>query len=146
MQIIIEGKPLVKERPFPVKTKSGKVKMFTPQKTTSYENLVRLKASEIFKDKQPFSKPVSLKVVFYMPRPQHLIWKTKPMPVTFCDKRPDIDNLAKAVIDGLNGVAFFDDKQIVMLQLLKCYHSGNGKPKTIIDLKELSEIKVDIIE
>jgi cyclopropane fatty-acyl-phospholipid synthase-like methyltransferase len=33
--------------------------------------------------------------------------------------RGDIDNYAKSVLDGLNGVAYTDDKQIVSLELRK---------------------------
>jgi Holliday junction resolvase RusA-like endonuclease len=34
---------------------------------------------------------------------------------------PDLDNLAKAVLDGCNGVVFEDDKQVVTLCLTKRY-------------------------
>ena len=33
--------------------------------------------------------------------------------------RGDIDNYAKSILDGLNGVAYTDDKQIVSLELRK---------------------------
>lgn len=32
---------------------------------------------------------------------------------------PDIDNIAKAVLDGLNGIAYDDDKQVVELHVYK---------------------------
>lgn len=34
--------------------------------------------------------------------------------------RPDVDNVAKAVLDALNGVAYADDAQVVSLCVLKC--------------------------
>nr|DAQ86101.1 MAG TPA: Endodeoxyribonuclease RusA [Caudoviricetes sp.] len=34
---------------------------------------------------------------------------------------PDADNIAKAVLDGLNGVVYADDKQIVELKVIKAY-------------------------
>lgn len=34
--------------------------------------------------------------------------------------RPDVDNVAKAVLDALNGVAYGDDSQVVSLSVLKC--------------------------
>lgn len=34
--------------------------------------------------------------------------------------RPDVDNIAKGVMDALNGVAYDDDAQVVSLCVLKC--------------------------
>lgn len=34
--------------------------------------------------------------------------------------KPDVDNIAKAVLDALNGVAYRDDSQVVSLSVLKC--------------------------
>lgn len=36
-------------------------------------------------------------------------------------KKPDVDNVAKAVLDALNGGAWLDDKQVVMLTVKKRY-------------------------
>lgn len=36
-------------------------------------------------------------------------------------KKPDADNIAKIVLDSLNGIAYDDDKQIVELRVLKFY-------------------------
>lgn len=36
-------------------------------------------------------------------------------------KKPDTDNIAKIVLDALNGLAYPDDKQVVELQVLKTY-------------------------
>lgn len=33
--------------------------------------------------------------------------------------KPDIDNIAKAVLDGLNGIAYEDDSQVVELRIVK---------------------------
>lgn len=33
------------------------------------------------------------------------------------NKKPDIDNIAKSIMDGLNGVAYEDDKQVVRLEI-----------------------------
>ena len=35
--------------------------------------------------------------------------------------KPDIDNIIKAVLDGLNGVAFKDDAQVVFISAQKLY-------------------------
>ena len=35
--------------------------------------------------------------------------------------KPDTDNIAKSVLDALNGLAYGDDKQIVELKVRKYY-------------------------
>jgi len=61
------------------------------------------------------------------------------MPRQYCDKRPDIDNLAKSVIDGLNNIAFKDDGQIADLHITKHYHSGEQEPRTVITVEPAKE-------
>ena len=48
--------------------------------------------------------------------------------------RPDIDNLVKIVLDGLNGVAFMDDKQVIELYAIKRY---SIEPRTEIMVEEI---------
>ena len=132
MKFTIKGRPLAKARP-QFSSKGGKFRTYTPQTTATFENLVKLEASKYFN--VPLAGPVSISIVFYLPRPQHLIWKTKPMPAIYCDKRPDIDNLAKSVIDGMNGIAFKDDGQVSSLLLTKLYHAGDEGPRTEIEVK-----------
>lgn len=50
------------------------------------------------------------------------------------DKKPDCDNLAKSVLDALNGIAYNDDSQITSLHVVKEYGT---QPKVILQLKEL---------
>lgn len=132
---VIKGIPQVKQRPR-FSTRNGKVLTYTPKTTARFENLVRLKAEKEFI--QPLSGSIRLAIRFFLPRPQRLIWKNKPMNELYCDKRPDIDNLAKSVIDGLNGVAFKDDGQISDLHVTKKYHAGNSEPKTIIIVENIA--------
>ena len=49
-------------------------------------------------------------------------------------KKPDIDNIAKVVLDALNSVAYRDDTQVVELQLRKQY---SEKPRVEICMEEL---------
>jgi Holliday junction resolvase RusA-like endonuclease len=48
-------------------------------------------------------------------------------------KKPDIDNIAKIILDGLNGIAWDDDKQIVELLVGKRY----GEPSVIVAIEEM---------
>ena len=48
-------------------------------------------------------------------------------------KKPDIDNVIKSVLDGLNGVAYEDDKQVVKLTANKYY---GVQPRVEITIKD----------
>ena len=125
IKLIIPSKPIPKARP-----RKGKYGFYTPKTTTNYENLVKTIAMQYFE--KPIDKPIQLHIKFKMPRPKRLIWKTKSMPEQPCDTRPDLSNLIKSIEDGLNGIAFYDDRQIYKLHAEKVYHAGNDKPETII--------------
>lgn len=48
--------------------------------------------------------------------------------------KPDLDNVAKIVLDSLNGIAYADDKQIVELRVKKVYGS---EPKVEVVISSL---------
>ena len=41
-----------------------------------------------------------------------------------CTTSPDIDNIAKLVMDAMNGVIYFDDRQVVQLEVTKTYSNS----------------------
>lgn len=51
-------------------------------------------------------------------------------------KRPDADNLAKAILDALNGHAYNDDSAIAMLTVRKYQTTGASRVEVIIEEAE----------
>ena len=49
-------------------------------------------------------------------------------------KKIDCDNLAKIILDSLNGIAYEDDKQVVRLYVEKIY---GEHPRVEVELKEV---------
>ena len=49
--------------------------------------------------------------------------------------RPDLDNLLKAVLDALNGVAFLDDSQITEVRAVKSWWE---RSQTVVEIEEAS--------
>ena len=75
------------------------------------------------------SSPIELYVEARFPIPKSTSKANKLkmlMQKLFPCKRPDIDNIVKAVADGLNGVAYDDDAQIVRLEARKKYSEQEG--------------------
>ena len=48
-------------------------------------------------------------------------------------RRRDLDNLSKAILDSLNGIAYLDDKQVVDLHIVK---SMSKEPGVVIEIEE----------
>ncbi len=46
--------------------------------------------------------------------------------------KKDIDNIAKSILDGLNGVAYIDDKQVVQLTISKKYTIGETRAEIVL--------------
>lgn len=94
-KIEIPTKPVPKARP----RLGANGRMYTPGETKEFEELIGWCTRSVVK--KPVEKPVKVNIDVYS--------KT----------RADIDNIAKAILDGLNGVAFLDDRQVVDLRIRK---------------------------
>lgn len=114
----IDITPVPKARPR-VTMVGGKARAYTPKKSADYERQI---AQQWIHER--VSEPVRLDIVFGMPilksftKKQHadaLAGNLLPA------KKPDIDNLLKAVMDALNGAAYDDDNQVVELSGKKVY-------------------------
>jgi len=81
--------------------------------------------------------PLEVSLLFYLPRPKTKWRKTKPNDVGPHCSRPDADNLAKAVCDALNGVAWHDDGQVSRLLVAKMICGDEQRePGVLIEIKE----------
>lgn len=114
-QLTIDGVPVAKGRP-----RLGRYGTYTPKKTQEYEEYVKACWVSKYGAIQPSEQPLEVYIVFYMPMGKS--WtkrKTEEYKGRLHTNKPDIDNLVKAVLDGLNGVAYKDDKQIGTLSVVK---------------------------
>lgn len=118
----IEPQPWQRPRTRVVK---GYVKHYSPTKTKKYEKQIADTYRRI--TKAPFfekDQPLRVAIHFDMPVPKSTSKKKQKLMFGGLIKhlkRPDVDNLGKAVLDALNGVAWADDAQIVSLNLRKRY-------------------------
>lgn len=94
---------------------------------------------------------LKLKVIFYLQRPlSHFVGsrrgsgRLRQNPEWRPSRRVDVDNLAKFVLDSLNGVLYGDDQQIVVLECTKCYDSQDDcLGKTKLKLQVITDISED---
>ena len=95
----------------------------TPDKTVLYENFIATRYMEAAGE-QRFSDGAYIKAriqAFYeIPKSSSKVKKTAMLSGELLPtKKPDIDNIVKAVLDALNEVAYRDDTQVVELQVRK---------------------------
>lgn len=112
IELVIYGKPVGKARPRFGRTKSGGVMTYTPRETKLYEQGVTTLAQVAMFGKDMLEGPVKVTIKAYF---QH---KTK---TGWHISRPDLDNIVKAILDGLNGTVFSDDATVCQLVASKEY-------------------------
>ena len=61
---------------------------------------------------------VNMNIIFAFRRPKSLSKKERTVPKT---TKPDIDNLTKAILDALNGIAWKDDAQVTQINVHKIW-------------------------
>ena len=84
--------------------------------------------------------PLGLDVMAYFPCPKSRWRKTKPRTEEHHAKRPDADNVAKSIKDGLTGVFYHDDSQISELIIRKRIAAQGEAPRIEVSLYTLDNI------
>lgn len=106
-EFTVPGLPKGKARPRATFI-NGKARLYTPKTTVEFEGAVRKAAAPHFQT--PIDGPVKLNIVAYFPMPKS--WSKRrraEMDGKHHTKKPDKDNVEKAICDGLNGTAWVDD-------------------------------------
>ena len=132
------GEPRGKGRPRVVKH-GNFVNTYTPDETVVYENLIKTEYHQQCGDAFfPQKTPVAVSLVAFYSIPQStsnkkrkemLEGKIRPT------KKVDVDNLVKVFMDSLNGVAFYDDVQVVELGVTKVYGEQPKVDVSIMDVE-----------
>ena len=132
---VIPGEPRGKGRPRFSRT-SGHA--YTPKETEMYENRIAMCWRAEYPDTGSLIETdleIWVKAIYGIPQS----WskkKQREMLGRPCRKKPDGDNILKAVCDGLNSVAYRDDVQLVEIHLVRLYGSA---PRVEVDLVEVEK-------
>ena len=110
---------------------------YTPENTRTYEGLIRSAALDAMGSRARFEGPVELRLtaIFDIPESYSRTKKSEAMAgVIKPTKKPDLDNIIKAFCDGMNGVVFKDDVQIVRGEYAKKYGPQAKVVATVVPL------------
>lgn len=113
VKFTVVGEPRSKQRPRVVRGRA-----YTPKETVAAEKAVAVAYREA--SEHLFEHQVVVSIDFYNGN----------------RRRRDIDNMAKLVMDALNGVAFVDDFQVVELNLRK-FFTDKERARTEVRLAEV---------
>lgn len=127
---VIHGKPFGKQRP---KFSRRFGRAYTPSETVKFETHVAQVAAENFP--APFAGPVRITVrAEFEPASS---WSKKKQADHMGNghtQKPDLDNVVKAISDGLNRVAFADDSQIAEMIVQKRW---GPEAKTVVTVEAI---------
>lgn len=142
IQFTVLGKPFGQKRPRAVRM--GKfIRMYSPQENISYkQNVVEAyleahsKAKIISEGKNTTygKKPLVIEIQAFFKKPK-LTKKQEALDLIedrYPTKKPDSDNIGKAILDGLNGVAYDDDASVVRLTIDKFYCFDNITEERVV--------------
>jgi Holliday junction resolvase RusA-like endonuclease len=114
------------------------VQTYTDIETLKYEDVIRFCAKQAMGSSKPLETPVSVYLYIRVSIPQSyskkrtaacLIGSERPA------KKPDIDNVAKAFLDAMNGTIYLDDTQVVELNIKKVYSAVAGVDVGIMEVE-----------
>jgi Holliday junction resolvase RusA-like endonuclease len=124
----VDANPVGKQRARYAK-RGNFVQTYTPDKTRNYESLIKEAAIEAMGSSEPLETPVTLYLYIRVPIPKSYSKKKLEACLNGMDqpiKKPDASNILKSVEDGMNGIVYTDDSQIINLHVTKVYSSLPG--------------------
>lgn len=123
IQTIPKGQPRAR---FFVRKGQDHVSSCDPQKSINYKTDIKIQV--LNQHPQMMEGPLTLLLDFYMARPKNHYGAKglKPNAPTYHDKKPDLDNLVKAVKDALKGIVWRDDSQVSVMYATKKYADMAG--------------------
>lgn len=134
----IPGDPVAKARPR-ASMVSGRARLYTPAKTEKYEARVAIFAQQAMAGRPVMEGPVALSVTALFPIPPSWTKKRQAAARAGAEqhtKKPDLDNVLKAIKDGLNGVAWKDDSQVCVLR--DCRKGYSDTPRVLVTVEPIA--------
>ena len=122
-----KGRPRVTARRSKTNDNAVFAHAYTPRKTRDFEDAIRFEFMASCCDKMPVypkGTPLKVDMTFAFGIPKSYSKKKREQCLNGIiqhTKKPDADNVAKAVLDALSGYAMEDDSQVVVMQLEKIY-------------------------
>lgn len=141
--ISIPAEPVAQGRPR-LSSRGGFARAYDPPKSRSWKAFVADYAERAMKQaglETPMDGPLIVKVRFAFPLPksQH---RKKIKPATWHMKRPDLDNLYKGLIDGMEGIVYHRDSEIVKVIMDKIIVEQGKAPYVNVSIATIEALNL----
>lgn len=103
---------------------------YTPDATAEAMQIIRQEWGD--RAGAPAGVPVSVRIMTERPMPKSRPKRVESEPDVY---KPDCDNVAKLVLDALNGVAWADDTQVTVLNVFKCDRTRGARERTCVEVE-----------
>jgi crossover junction endodeoxyribonuclease RusA len=140
-----DGMPKGQPRPRAF-SRGGKAAVYDPGTAEGWKSAVAESAKDLAGG--AIIHPLSVTLTFFMPRPKSH-YRTygglkNSFPVFMHDRKPDADNLAKAVLDALTAIRVWqDDDQVCELTIRKYWEQrGTHAPGCVIAVARMMEVEI----
>ena len=122
-----------------ISTRSGLPKAYDSEKSRDFKEYVSHMAYQSMDGHEPFSGPIVVSICVYRRVPS--TWSKLKVAraldnMIFPTGRPDVDNLAKGIMDGMTGVVWVDDAQVVRLIVEKKYDNQDWASVRVLFIQE----------
>ncbi len=138
----VPGQPVAqgRGRAVAMRTPFGdRARVVDPEKSRDWKRTLGTIALEAMRAHSltPFAAgvPLEVEVVAVFPRPKSTP-KREGTERKWRPSKPDADNIAKAVLDGLNGIAYPDDSAVVVLDVMKLVAAEGEDPHVRVSVVE----------
>jgi len=118
IRLTIPGRPRAKQRPR-IGYRGRRAYMYTPEETAAYEELVGFVARTHCR--RPLDGLLEVRITVYFRD----------------DATPDLDNVIKAILDGMNRVAFGDDRQVKRIVAETKRAAGAWEERAEVEIRPL---------
>jgi crossover junction endodeoxyribonuclease RusA len=129
VSFVVRGAPVAKGSMRVVPTQRGP-RVVHSSKLAHWENLIREAALKAIPQCWPVHNAINAVMVFFLPRPKYHRRPDGTLRKKYCEaphlSYPDLDKLARAVLDALTGIAWRDDSQVAYMMASKQYADAPG--------------------
>lgn len=138
MKLVFEIEPVEQARPRATRMGRG-IRLYDPKKVSVYKKQLAMMCKFQYKQ-APLTGPLMVELNFFRHIQSSISKKERALRLSGSHRpvvKPDTDNYIKSTLDGLNGLLWEDDNQIVDLIAHK-YYSDN--PRVEIEVTQVNEL------
>lgn len=136
--VVVPGQPVPKARPR-VPRWGPNARVYTPRQTRTYEEKVAA-CARMAGLPPDLEGPLRVHLVLVFERPQSI---RRPLGLIWRPRKPDADNVAKAVLDGLS--AHIRDQEVTELVIQKVDSEPGGEGRVFVEVTHLAKGEADAV-